>query len=384
MPAPEVAIGQRARVRILTKSRGPVIVGMNETVELAPDLSQKVVSAVQALDPQSIYNAHGGGTGKISPTETQALELYAALQDMETSPGTTPAGIINDLRNLQPFSMIVEKMPDDKNSPFGFLFAYGCLPSNVAAPMPAMEAMKRDIPFKFKRLDDLRGFGVRYVRCRSTGTLIATPTDPGSLATAAGTTTFAATDIMYVRIASCDEGNSPGDPPPTAASHLTRAAAEQAILVGTATNKIVLTVPAVAAGTSLAVYVGRASGAETFYDWIAAAGTTIDIVEWPDPSGARPPYHNNTLAFATAEDKLFTVGGGLATIDLSVGGALPIPLIPSGLPYVAVLKNGVRQPEDHAVSSGFYFSKDLQTFAVQGTPDQADVWELVLPVAPGA
>jgi hypothetical protein len=359
---------------------------MNDTVELAPGLSQKAVSAVQALDPQAIYNAHGAGTGKISPTETQALELYAALQDIETAPGTTPAGIVNDLRNLKPFSILVEKIADDKDAPFGFMFAYGCLPSNVSAPMPAMDAMKRDIPFGFKRLDDLRGFGARYLRCRPTASaFLATPSIP-ALTQGAGTSPFAIGDIVYVRTAICDEVKAFGDAAPTAANHLTRACQEVSELVAVAANKITVTVAAVGAGTSLAVYVGRASGVETFYGWIAAVGTTIDITGWNDPSGPRPPYHNNLAAYTTPEDAVFgAVGAFSNAVDLTAnGGALPIPLIPSGLPYVAVLKNGVRQPEDQAVSSGFGFSDDLKTFYLAVAPDQADVWELVMPVAPGA
>src|SRR5574342_1069567 len=127
MAAPEVVVGQRADALFLTKTVGPVILGMNDTVELAPDITQKKVSAVQALDPNAIFNVYAGGTGKISQTETQALQLLSLLQDLETNPGTSPAGILNDLRNLRPFSLLVNKKPDEKDTSFGFMFAYDCL-----------------------------------------------------------------------------------------------------------------------------------------------------------------------------------------------------------------------------------------------------------------
>src|SRR3990172_21859 len=86
MSAPNVVIGQRAELQIATRSKGILRPGMVESIEFTPDVSQKKVAELGNLDPANIYNVHGGGSGKMSVTESNELAVFGALSNMEIAP----------------------------------------------------------------------------------------------------------------------------------------------------------------------------------------------------------------------------------------------------------------------------------------------------------
>lgn len=390
MSAPNVLVGQRAEIIAITRSKGALRPGMIESAEINPDLAQKKVSEIGNLLPPSLYNVHNGGTGKLSVTESNELAVFGMLSNMETAPsGVTPSALNLDVSRFQEFHVLLNKIKDADDSSFGGFFAYGCLASGISAPIPSGDATKRDVPFGFKKLFDIRGMRLRYLRCRATATLESTPGDPTSAEAAGGT--FAANDVVYYRLALSSNANTAASPPPTSTEPLSMPTKEYADPVGVANNKVTVTfAAAVPAGKSMAVYVGRASGQEVFYGWVAAAGTLIDITGYPaDLTGPRPPQQNTSGAFQATGDALFaTVSGIPNSIDLVASGGPPAKYLqPSGLPYVAVMKNGVLQPEPHTIATKFFFNNvagvGATIFSLSSTPETAqEEWTLILPVDP--
>ncbi len=386
MSAPNVLIGQRAELLILTRSKGVLRPGMVESVEFTPDISQKKVGEIGNLDPANIYNVHGGGSGKMSVTESNELAVFGALSNMEVAPsGVSPAALNLDVSRFQPFHALVNKIKDSDDSHFGGLFAYGCLASGISAPITSGDATKRDIPFGFKHLFDIRGQRLRLLRCRQTPvSLESTPGDPTSAEAAGGT--FAANDVVYYRLALSSTANTAASSPPTSTEPLSMPTKEFSDPIAVAANKLTITFAApVPAGKSMAVYVGRASGQEVFHGWAAAAAATYDVTGYPsDLTGPRPPRQNTSGVFQAPGDALFaTVSGITNSIDLLAAGGQPAKYLqPTGLPYVAVLKNGVLQPEPHSISSEFFFNAAGSIFSLATAPAPADEWVLVLPVDP--
>jgi hypothetical protein len=384
MGAVEVPVGQRYDLTIITADQGPVMPGLVDSCDLTPDLAQKVIMSIANQDPSAIVNTHNGVTGKFSATETNELALYAALQNSPLAPtNVSPAAILNDFRKLRNFHVLINKKKDTNDSSIGGWFAYNCKASGASAPMSSGDVTKRDIPFKGLRLDDIRGMQLAYRRARATATLETTPGTPTTAEMAGGN--FNGGDVVYIRIAQSGNANTGATPPPTATEPLSAPTFEQADPIAGAAQKVVVTfVAPPAAGKSFAIYVGRSSGQETFYGWAAAAAATFDITGYAEATSPRPTDRNVSGAVQLTGDLIFGVIGGFTYgVDLLTGGGkLAEFLQPTGLPYIAVMKNGVRQPEPHGISTGFGFDVTGRYFFLSAAPSVQDAWELILPVDP--
>lgn len=385
---PTVAKGQRARAQLVSKSHGIYRQGLVEHVEGNPEFTIQKPLQVSLNRPGVVYTVHTGGSGKIDVMEKNQNELYAVMQDLEPTSGV---GILNDLPTMQRFGVLMNFMEDSRDVVFASKFIYGALAHGGSVPVPAADAVKRSFPFGFLQMYDLINLEMRYARARTATAQLTTPGTP-TFAQVGDATPFTATQPVYIRLAHSDTANVTSSAPPLPTEPLTRATQEFAVLPILAGNKITITfAAAVPATNSFAIYVGKASGQETFYGWAEAAATTFDVLAYADPTNARPPRDNVSGAWPVTvpADLVFgSVTEGATTylnaIDLGLAGAkIPQYLQRIGLPYVAVLKNSLLLPDSQDDASEFAFSPSGRVFYLGATPAAADTWELVLPVLPG-
>jgi hypothetical protein len=384
MSAAQVSTGQRGSVDLITKSHGPLRAGLVRSWEPAPDIAQKSLGEIGTVGHVTVFNIDNGVAGKLSYAEKNAREIEAGMMNMEVSPGSSPEAIQMDHTRMERFSLLIRQKPEHDDVVFAAKYVYGCLAAPPASPVVVDDAMMREMSFRALRIVEIKGMDIRHARVRTapvTGPL-STPAVPTLLEAAGGTLTTG--DVVYVRTAMINAVvTAPTVPDLT--TPLTRASAEVAEPIGVASRKVTVTVSAVPAGQTLAIYVGRFSGGETFYGYIAAAGTTIDITDYPDPTNPTPPRSNTTAAFQTVEDLIFggTNEGFGNSVDLTFLGGKPArTIIPSGLKYMACLKNGILTPFSGDRSSEFLFSSTGNTFALNAAPTDRDVWDLFFPVNP--
>lgn len=381
----KVAVGQRGKVTLVTKSHGALRVGMVKSYEPAPDMSQKSFTEVDAVGAVKIVNIDSGVAGKIGYAEKNGLQVEAGMMDMEVAIGGGVEAIQMDHTKMRDFSLLIRMVADQDDTVFGAKVVLGCVALPPGIPVAAEDIMMRDMSFRALRILEIKGMDVRHVRVRTvpaSGPLATPAALADGAAVEAGGGNFLTGDMVYIRTALV---NAVITSSPVPSTPITRASEELAHQVAADNKKITLTVPAPNANTTLAVYAGRFSGGETFVGIVAAGNATLDILDFPDPQNTIPPRNNTSAAYQHQDDLTFAGApeGFSYAVDLTQGGGKPaLPIIPSGLKYLAVLKNGEITPFFGDESSSFGFSASGQTFYLGAAPSDTDYYDLFYPVAP--
>jgi hypothetical protein len=369
----KVVLGQRGKVTLVTASHGALRAGLVKSYEPAPEISQKSIGEVDTVGAVKVINVDNGVAGKIGYAESNQKLIDAAMMDQENS----LTGIELDHTNMRSFTLMVRHFPDQDDTVFGGKLILGCLAAPPGIPVIADDISMRDMPFRALRIKEIKGYDIRHVRVRTTPAAgpLSTPAAPTLVEGAAGN--FTTGDMVYVRVAMV---NAVLTSAPISTTPISRASDEVVEAIGAVTRKVTVTLAApVPAGQTAAVYVGRFSGGESFYGLIAAAGSTLDVTDYPNPQNSTPPRNNSTAAYQHPDDLVF-VG---SSVDLTQMGGKPAQaIIPSGLRYMAVLKNGIITPFSGDESSGFGFTSDGVSFFLGTAPTDQDWWDLFFPVTP--
>ena len=381
MSNPSILKGQRLRTTIITRGFGRTRQGLVSKWGFTPKVSAKSALETGNERPGKFYNIHEGAAVDIEGMLKNERHLLAAIYGRD--PATT--ALYMDQKRQVPFSILTEVLAEDEKQVIAAALALECLAEGVPTMLEAADASKLSIKAQAKEVIETNGIGIAYVRIKKSSTPAQTIPPKPVLTEAAGTTDFAIGDVIHVQMAQSNTAHIGTDPAPSTTDPLTPPCGVVSIPVAVATDKIVATFAAIGAGKSYAIYVGRTPESCVFYKWVAAAGTTVDITVRPDLTMPAPIQQDLSGVHSSAEDHSWTsVVEGATTYGIAVdlfGAGLPAPIDLEGwgLPYFAILKNGLLVPSSIDTASAFGFTDTRKTFFSGATPGDSDVVELFYP-----
>ena len=348
--------GQNAALRAVTRSHGILRPNLVQDLTLDPKLAAKRVDEYDNKVSALTYYTFDGVSGSFKYVDSNQGLINALLMDRDPA---AAVGILNPA-NYQPFSLFGNRKGLDGKIKGAFV-AYLLTAAGHPFAGPLKEGANRTLSFDGLQMLMFDGLALQYTRARGGNALQAPPAQPALGTTGTGGLLVGG-DTIYVQLT----GVTPAGE--------TTASNEAAIHIptGTSTNKVTVTVPALAGTiTSYNIYAYNRSNGERFV--ANAAPGSVDILNIPTSTAAKPPLQNTSGVFDSGNDKVFT-GSGPWTVTLDNPA---YKLEDTGLDYALILKDGAvyATVDDPAQGDTLLFDSTGATFSVNEDPAN-HVWEL--------
>lgn len=354
--------GQRAQVRMVSRSYGVGEPAMVQGVDFTPNITNAIVEAFGSLTPVVNYTTFESVTAKVAYEQNNQAIIESILMDTDQ---TLDEVLVNPA-NLQPFVLYANLKGLDGKIKGSYLMR-GCVPTGNPWTSTVKEGAMRTLDIRALNCYFFHGLAIEYTRFRGTKTIQAPPAQPALAQAGAGGTLTA--DTYYVQLTAV-----------TAAGETTPSNEAAIQIIAGATNKITVTIPAIVAPvTAYNVYCWNRSNGELFVAQTAAL--TYDITALPSSTTARPPVQNTSGMPAVTGDKVLTLAAGLWSASLNIAA---YKMAQTGLDYVSVMKNGseIANIDNPASEDTFAFNAAGDTFSVldaNGDSDWYDVFTLYKP-----
>lgn len=317
-----IFLGQRNAIRMISQSHGIIRPNMVDSLEGAVKISVKRIPEFDNKVDALIYSTFDGASGKIGYSESNQGLISACLMDLDP---TVPQQMVNAAGpNFGNFHFMFNAMGLDGNIK-GAGLLYSCTASELPWTQPVKEAAKRTLSWEALNFLWFPGLAALYTRGIGTGVQQAAPTKPVVATSTTGGVLTA--DTYYVQIAAV---TAAGETTPSPEAGIT-------VPTGTVTNKITVTVPAIAGAiTSYNVYVTNRSNGERLIG--NTVTTSFDITLLPGTTAARPQTSNTSGTYQATGDKVFSSSGAnwILTLDKTAQ-----TLQPQGIQYALVIRDGV-------------------------------------------
>lgn len=354
--------GQRAQVRMVSRSHGVGDPAMVQGVDFTPNITNAIVEAFGSLTPVINYTTFESVTAKIAYEQNNQAIIESVL--MDTDP-TLDEVLVNP-STLVPFIMYANLKGLDGKIKGSYLLR-GAVPTGNPWTSTVKEGAMRTLDIRALNVYFFHGLALQYTRFRGTKTIQPAPAQPALAQAGAGG--FLPADTYYVQITAV-----------TAAGETTVSNEASIQIIAGATNKITVTIPAlVAPVTAYNVYCSNRSNGELFVAQTVALA--YDILALPSSTTARPPVFNNSGMPAITGDKVLTLAAGLWSASLDIAA---YKMAQTGLDYVVVAKNGseIANIDNPATEDTFAFNVAGDTFSVldaNADNDWFDVFTLYKP-----
>lgn len=350
--------GQRAQVRMVSRSYGVGDPAMVQGVDFTPNITSAMVQAFGSLTPVVNYTTFEDVSAKISYEQNNQAIIESILMDYDQTQDevyVNPAG-------MQPFVLYANLRGLDGKIKGSYLIR-GCVPSANPWTSTVKEGAMRTLDIKGLNVYFFHGLAIQYTRMRGTKTIQAPPSQPALAQANVGG--FLGPDTYYVQLTAVTAAGE------TIASN---EASIQVVTGGTQTNKITVTIPAIVAPvTAYNVYCMNRSNGELFVAQTTAL--TYDITTLPGATAARPPVQNTSGMPAVTGDKVMTLAAGLWSADLDIA-AFKLPQ--TGLDYVLIHKNGaeIANIDNPASQDTFSFDAAGDTFSSLDAAGDDAWWDI--------
>lgn len=353
-----VFTGQQAQPRLITQTHGAIRPNLLDSFDITPKISVKRIQEFDNLVDALIYYTYDGATGKMGFMASNQGQIEALLMDLDPSVATQ---MVNPT-SLKPFNGFMNLRGQDHLFKESVIF-YGAMASGNPLTMTPKDAAKTSIDFECVNAMRFPGLACLYTRARGATTQVAAPA--AVVLTNHNTGGFLkGGTVLYVQTTAVTAKGETTVGPESAID----------IPVGTDTNRVSVTLPAVAGPiTSYNVYASDRSNGERFS--VNDNTVSVDVTVIPSISALQPPTINTSGVFnAGATDKVFASVGAVWNIVFDKA-AFKHPQ--TGLYYVVICKNGqvVATVDNPATDGTFLISSDGTTFTVDTDP-AADAWDI--------